>query len=164
EFDYVLINTEEADTNVMIRVKSGTSMPIDRAQRRATADKAAQQSMIDPLTYWEIMDESKAEKYAKRLMNYAIDPNSFMKEAEDKLFNRDAFVDIMLLKQGNQPPFRENLPKEYFDYLNKYALSGDLDNPTIAPETREAIMAFIDMQLARGQQMLGLAETQLPTE
>ncbi len=162
-FDYILINTANLDTNVLIRVKSGTSMPVDRAQRRATADKAAQQKMIDPLTYWEIMDEGNAEKYAKRLMEYTTDPAAYMKESEDEIFNRDAFVDIELIKQGAQPPFREDLPKEYFDYLNHYVLSGDLDNPQIDPTIKDAITQFIDAQLARGQKMLGMLETQLPT-
>jgi hypothetical protein len=163
EFDYVMINTQELDTKVKIRVKSGTSMPIDRPQRRATADKAAERMMIDPLTYWEIMDEANAQKYAKRLMEYKADPAAFMKETEDAVFNRDAFVDIQTIKDGGQPQFREDLPKEYFDHLNKYVLSGDLESPDIDIATKQAISAFIDAQLLRGQQMLGMAETQLPT-
>lgn len=162
-FDYILMNSEELDTSIQVQVKAGTSMPIDRAQRRATADKAAQMQMIDPLSYWEIMDEGNAEKYAKRLVEFTTDPGSFLKSTDDELFNRDAFVDIELIKNGAQPPFREDLPKEYFDHLNKYVLSGDLDNPTIAPEIKDAITQFIDMQLARGQKMLGMAQTQLPT-
>ena len=163
EFDYIMINTQELDTKIKIRVKAGTSMPIDRAQRRATADKAAQQGMIDPLSFWEIMDEGNAEKYAKRLMDYQTDPASFMKDTEEDTFNRDAFVDIQIIKSGGQPPFREDLPKDYFDYLNKYVLSGDLDNPTLDPMVRDTITQFIDAQLLRGQKMLGMAETQLPT-
>lgn len=163
EFDYVMINTAELDTQVKIRVKSGTSMPIDRPQRRATAKDAASIGMIDPLTYWEIMDESNAQKYAKRLMEYKADPMGFIKETEDGVFNRDAFVDIQILKQGGTPPFRDDLPKEYFDYLNKYVLSGDLENPAIDMGVKQMITSFIDAQLARGQKMLGMAETQLPT-
>ncbi len=164
EYDYVVIHSPSIQTKVKrIRVKSGTSMPIDRPQRRATADKAASYNMIDPLTYWEIMDEANAEKYAKRLVDYTNDPMSYMKDVDEGLFNRDAFVDIQLLKQGKQPVFRENLPKDYFDHLNKFILSGDLDSPTIDPMVKQSITQFIDIQLARGQRMLGLAETQLPT-
>lgn len=162
-FDYVMLNTEDLDTKVKIRVKSGTSMPIDRAQRRATADKAAQLSMIDPLSYWEIMDETNAQKYTKRLMEYTSDPVAYMKGSEEGIFSRDAFVDIQAIKQGSEPKFREELDQEYFDYLNQYVLSGDLDNPLIDMATRSAISSFIDTQLARGQKMLGMAETQLPT-
>lgn len=163
EYDYILMHTANLDTKIKIRVKSGTSMPIDRAQRRATADKASASGMIDPLSYWEIMDEGNAEKYAKRLVEYTIDPAKYMGGADEELFNRDAFVDIEFIKNGIQPKFRDDLPKEYFDYLNKYVLSGDLDNPTIAPEIKDMIMQFIDVQLARGQKMLGIAETQMPT-
>lgn len=164
EYDYVIIHTPNIKTEVKkIRVKSGTSMPIDRSQRRAVADKAATYKMIDPLTYWEIMDEGNAEKYAKRLVEYTADPASYMKETDEGVFNRDAFVDIELIKNGTQPPFREDLPKDYFDHLNKYILSGNLDSPTIDPMIKQSITQFIDTQLARGQRMLGLAETQLPT-
>lgn len=163
EFDYVLMNSSQLDPKVMIRVKSGTSMPVDRPQRRAVAQDAAKNGLIDPLTYWEIMDEPNAQKYAKRVMDYKANPTGFIHDAEEEVFNRDAFVDIELIKNGAQPPFREDLPKDYFDYLNKYILSGDLDNPTIDPAIKNTIVQFIDAQLARGQRMLGLLETQLPT-
>jgi hypothetical protein len=163
QFDYIVMHSDDLDTEAEIRVKSGTSMPIDNPQRRATADKAASQAMIDPLTYWEIMDEPNAEKYAKRLVDYTADPPSFLKDTQEEIFNRDAYTDIELLKHSKQPDYRDDLPKEYFDYLNQYILSGDLENPNIALETRQVISQFIDIQLARGQKMLGMAETQLPT-
>lgn len=163
KFDYLIMNTAELDTNAEIRVKAGTSMPIDNPQRRATADKAATQQMIDPLTYWEIMDEPNAQKYAKRLVDWTADPASFLKDTQEELFNRDAYVDIELLKHGATPPYRDDLDKEYFDYLNQYILSGDLESPNIDPAVAQSISQFIDTQLARGQKMLGMAETQLPT-
>ena len=164
EFDYVVLHTADIAKLVKkIRVKAGTSMPIDKSQRRAVADKAATYNMIDPLTYWEIMDEGNAEKYAKRLVKYTTDPATFMQEVDDGVFSRDAFVDIQLIKNGVQPKFREDLNKEYFDHLNKYILSGNLDNPTLDPMVAQSISQFIDIQLARGQKMLGLAETQMPT-
>jgi hypothetical protein len=138
-------------------------MPIDRPQRRATADKAAERNMIDPLTYWEIMDEANAQKYAKRLMEYQADPLAFMKETEDGVFNRDAFVDIQIIKQGGTPPFREDLPRDYFDYLNQFILRGNLEAPDLDMTVKQTLSTFIDTQLARGQQMLGMEETQLPT-
>lgn len=163
QFDYIVMHSDDLDTDAEIRVKSGTSMPIDNPQRRATANAAAGSDMIDPLTYWEIMDEPNAQRNAKRLVDYTTDPASFLKDTEDELFNRDAYTDIELLKHAKQPDYRDDLPKEYFDYLNQYILSGDLENPNIALETRQVISQFIDIQLQRGQKMLGMAETQLPT-
>lgn len=163
-FDYIIMNTSTLDTNAEIRVKSGTSMPIDKPQRRATADAAANKAMIDPLTYWEIMDEPNAQKYAKRMADWTNNPAAFLADAKDELFNRDAYVDIEIIKQGGTPDFRDDLEQEYFDYLNQYVLSGDLENPQIELTTRQAISQFIDQQLARAQKKLGMAETQLPTE
>lgn len=163
EYDYLIMHSEQLDTNAEIRVKSGTSMPVDNPQRRATADKASQQAMIDPLTYWEIMDKPNAQKIAKRVVEYTQDPAGFMKDVEEEVFNRDAYVDIELIKLGQQPPYRDDLPKEYFDYLNQIVVSGDLENPKIDLATRQQISQFIDIQLARAQKMLGMAETQLPT-
>lgn len=165
QFDYIIMNTESLDTNAEIQVKSGTSMPIDNAQRRATADAASQRAMIDPLTYWEIMDEPNAEKYAKRVVEFTADPMALIKDADEQVFDRDAYVDIQIVKSGGQPPYREELPKQYFDYLNKFALSGATapENPNLDQATKEALVAFINQQLVRGQQMLGIAETQLPT-
>jgi hypothetical protein len=163
EFDYIIMNTSSLDTNAEIRVKAGTSMPIDKSQRRATAKESANMKMIDPLSYWEIMDEPNAQKYAKRLMDFMADPKAFLSDTEEEIFNRDAYVDIEMIKQKQVPPFRDDLDKSYFDYLNKYVLSGDLESPKIDAEVKQAISSFIDIQLARGQKMLGMAETQLPT-
>jgi len=163
EFDYVIMHTDELDVNAEMQIKAGTSMPIDNPQRRATADKAAASMMIDPLTYWEIMDEPNAQKYAKRVADWTANPTGFLQDTQEEVFDRDAYVDIQMLKAGQQPPYRDELSKEYFDYLNHYVLSGDLENPNIDIMTRQVISQFIDIQLARGQKMLGMAETQLPT-
>lgn len=163
EFDFVVMHTDELDTKCKIRIKSGTCMPIDNPQRRATADKAASQAMIDPLTYWEIMDAPNAQKYAKRVTDYIANPPGFLSDINEEVFDRFAYTDIQYLKLGKNPPYRDELDKSYFDYLNKYVLSGDLENPKIPEPTRQAISQFIDMQLLRGQKMLGMAETQLPT-
>jgi hypothetical protein len=167
EFDYVIMHTNELDVDAEIGVVGGTSMPIDNEQRRATADKAAQQAMIDPLSYWQIMDEGHAEEVAKRTITWlkSTDPTEIIKDMTDDEFDRDAYVDIDSIRHGNTPEYRENLEKCYFDYLNKFALSGALDpeNPKMDMETKQRIADFINAQLVRGSKMLGMAETQLPT-
>jgi hypothetical protein len=163
EFDYVIMHTDSLDTNAEISVSNGSSMPIDTSQLRATADKAASQQMIDPLTYWEIMDQPNAQKYAKRLADFTSDPASFLKDVTEEVFDRDAYVDIETIKRGEQPNYRDHLNISYFEYLNKVLQSGELDNPTMDPATKQLITDFVAIQLQRAQQMLGLAETQLPT-
>jgi hypothetical protein len=163
QFDYLIMNSDNLDTNAEIRVKAGTSMPIDKSQQRATADKAATQKMISPLDYWEIMDQPNAQKRAKNLMDFMADPVAFLKDVQEDVFSRDAYVDIELIKLGQTPPFREDLEKSYFDYLNQYALSGALDSPKLDPETKQMLMDFMNIQLQRGQKKVGMLETQLPT-
>lgn len=164
EFDYIILNTEQLDTKAMIRIKSGTSMPIDNAQRRATAKESANMKMIDPLSYWEIMDQPNAQKYSKRLMDFMADPAAFLGDVDEELFDRDAYSDIELIKQGKMPDYRKDLSKKYFDYLNQWIQKGGMDDPELAEEIKQSMMMFIDNQLLRGQKMLGMAETQLPTE
>lgn len=160
EFDYILIHTADLDPKAGIHVKAGSSMPIDRPQRRATADKAAQQGMIDPLSYWEIMDEANAQKYAKRFMDYKINPAKYFGDTDEDTFDRDAFVDINTIKQGGKPQFRDDLPEQYFAYLNSYVLSGDFTNPTIEPSVKDALKNFIQIQLERGKQQYAQLVTQ----
>jgi hypothetical protein len=141
-------------------------MPQDNEQRRATANAAAGQAMIDPFSYWKIMDESRAEEIAGRtIAYYKGDPNEIVKDMSDELFNRDAYVDLDTIKHGGSPEWREELDEDYFSYLNKFALSGalDPDNPKLDMDTKQRIASFINAQLARGSKMLGLQETQIPT-
>lgn len=163
EFDAIVMSSSEMDTKCKIRVKGGTSMPIDNQERLKMADDASQRTMIDPLTYWEIVDRPNAQKYAKRVMDYLQNPQGFMGDVDEEVFNRDAYTDIWMLKRGKQPPYRDDLTKNYFDYLNQYVLSGDLENPKVPPSLASTISQFINIQLVRGQKMLGMAETQLPT-
>lgn len=165
EFDYVIMRSDSIDTEAEISVKGGSSLPIDRPQLRATAKQAAADKMIDPRSYWEIMDQPNAEKYASRLVKYGKDPTAIISDIAEDAFNRDAQVDIETVIRGGSPPFRENLDTDYFDHLNRYAQSGALDpeNPNMPLEVKQALVAFINAQLARGTRMLGMAETQLPT-
>jgi hypothetical protein len=165
EFDYVIMRSDSIDTEAEISVKGGSSLPIDRPQLRATAKQAAADKMIDPRSYWEIMDQPNAEKYASRLVKYGQDPTAIISDIAEEAFNRDADVDIETVIRGGSPPYRENLTPDYFDHLKRYAMSGclDLENPNMAMEVKQALVQFINAQLARGVRMLGMAETQLPT-
>lgn len=162
EFDYVIINTDKLDTQAKIRAKSGTSMPVDRSQRRAVAQDASAKGMIDPLTYWETMDAPNAQKFTKRLMDYKLNPYGYLQEDDgEEMFDRDAYVDIELMKNGATPPFRTNLSQNYYAYLNQYVLSGDLVDPTIPQQVKAAITQFIQQQLVRGQQQFAQLQTQV---
>lgn len=163
EYDTIIMSSSDLDTKCKVRVKGGTSMPVDNNSRRATASVASQQAMIDPLTFWEIMDRPNAQKYAKRVADWTNDPQGFMADVNEEVFDRDGYTDIWMLKHNEQPPYRDDLTKNYFDYLNQYVLSGDLESPKIPPSTASTISQFIDIQLQRAQKMLGMAETQLPT-
>jgi hypothetical protein len=163
EFDVIIMNSDDLDTKALINVKAGTSMPIDKAQRRATADKAAQMNMIDPFTYWKIMDEPNAQENARRIAEWTADPAGFMSDVNKEVFNREAYSDIQKLKRGEQPEYRETLEPEYFAYLADWIKRGNLNSPLINPIIKEVIRRFVEEQLVRGGLLTQLAETQLPT-
>lgn len=126
KFVSLAISSEEIAKNVdiQISVKAGTNLPIDRAQRVATAMELMKMNKIGTLTAYKILgifDDPEAA-YKEFILEQTA-PQEALAEVDKKLFDREAHEDLMVAIGGEDPEEREDVGPEYLQYLNDWLLT-----------------------------------------
>lgn len=123
KFVSIAISNQEVADNVGIQigVKAGTSLPIDRSQRRATVMQLLQINKIGTLTAYKTLDlfDDPEAAYKEYLLE-TVDPPSALQEVDKQVFDRDAFQDLMQVIAGEVPEEREDVDEEYGQYLQNW--------------------------------------------
>ncbi len=109
--------------DIEIDVAAGTSLPIDRAQKKQIIMKLLDASKIGTLTaYKELGIFDDPEQAFKEYVMEQTNPDALVQEAEAKVFDRDAQEDLAVVIKGDVPDERDDLPETYLAYLNEFML------------------------------------------
>jgi hypothetical protein len=153
KYDFIVMNSDNMDTNVRISVEGGSTLPSDKKDLRSLITDAANANRIDDLSFWEGTIYGKLpdpETIVARLQKQLNDPAGFMQDIEKELFNREANTDIAILIDGKDPEARDEYGQAYLEYFNKFIMGNKyLDLP---PEVQERIkmhLATVGMSAAR---------------
>jgi len=123
KFVSIAISNAEISKNVGIQigVKAGTSLPIDRSQRRATVMELLKMNKVGTLTAYKTLDIfDDPEAAYKEYITEMNDPAAAMQEVDKQVFSREAFQDLQLVIAGEVPEEREDIGEEYGKYLTDY--------------------------------------------
>lgn len=126
KFVSLAVSQEQIAKNlgIKIAVKAGTSLPIDRAQKRATIMELLKGNKIGTLTaYKELGLFEDPEAAFKEYLLEQSDPRSLLSEVDKRVFDRDANEDLQLVIAGKVPEERDELSEEYVNHLNEYLLT-----------------------------------------
>lgn len=109
------------NVGIEINVKAGTSLPIDRAQKRATVMELIKANKIGTLTAYKELDifEDPEAAYKEYLLE-TVDPATSLQEVDKNKFNREANEDLQLVIGGKEPEEREDINEEYGAYLQEW--------------------------------------------
>lgn len=148
KFVSIAISQEDIAKNIGIQidVKAGTSLPIDRAQRRATIMKLLEINRVGTLTaYKELGVFEDPEAAYKEFMLEQADPAASLEDVDKQVFNREANEDLQLVIANKQPEEREDLEDEYIAYLTEWLLKDKyklLQEKN--PEAANRVSSFVD--------------------
>jgi len=126
KFVSVVISQADIAKNlgIQINVKAGTSLPIDRAQKRAIIMELLKLNRVGTLTaYKELNIFDDPEAVYKEFVLEQLDPQSSIDEVDKNKFNREANEDLQLVIGGKEPEEREDIEDEYVAYLNDWLLT-----------------------------------------
>lgn len=174
KFVSLVISSEDIAKNlgIQISVKAGTSLPIDRAQRRATIMKLLERNKVSTLVaYKELGIFDDPEAAYKQWVLEINDPASSLADVDKQVFSREASEDIQLVLGNQEPEEREDLENDYIQYLNDWLLTDKFRLLQIKnPEAAARLSQFVDAILQKAQrkldkmQMQPAAPDQVPPE
>ncbi len=138
---------------IHISVRAGTSLPLDRAQRRATVMELLKLNKVGTLTaYKELGVFDDPDEAYKQYVMEQLDPKASLDEVDKQVFDREANEDIQIVLAGGMPDEREDISPEYINYLNEWLLT---DKFKLLQEKKASSAArlsqFIDGILVKAQ-------------
>lgn len=120
KYDFIMLSGDTIDTNVKISVQTDSTLPLDKASIRATAESLLTSNKIDYLTAMEDMGMPDPEVRTERFMRSQIDPIGYMNSVVQSQDNDDAEMDINLLIAGRQPVERDTYDENYLNFFNNF--------------------------------------------
>jgi hypothetical protein len=145
KFISVTINQKRLGENlgIEIGVVSGTSLPIDRASKKATIMELAKMNKIGTLTmYKELGIFDDPEQAFAEFVKEQTDAAGLVAEEESRIFDRDAQEDLSVVIGGKIPEERDDLPDSYLAYLNEYLLKDSFK--FLTTEEKARVSQYID--------------------
>lgn len=162
KYDFIVMNTDNMDTNVKISVESGSTMPTNKKEIRDIVVQAANANKVDDLTFWEALQYGKLpdpETIVERTQKQLNDPASFLNDVEKQKFNREAAVDIVMINSGKEPPVRDEYGQAYLEYMNMFIMGNKFI--ALEPDIQEALKIHLAAAGATAARTANLQSTQV---
>jgi len=164
KFVSIAITNAEIAKNIglEINVKAGTSLPIDRAQKRATVMKLVEIGKVGTLTaYKELGIFDDPEAAYKEYVTEQVDPAASISEVDKKVFSREAYQDLLTVLAGKKPEEREDINEDYINFLTNWLLTDKyMILQQSKPEAAAKISEFVDGVIAKAQRKLDKMQLQ----
>lgn len=157
-FVSIVVNQEKIAKNlgIQISVKAGTSLPVDRAQRRATVLKLLELNKISTIVAYKELDlfDDPEDAY-KQFTLETVDPAASLEDVDKKVYSREAEEDLYTVIGGKVPEEREDIGDEYIQYLNDWLLTDKY--MLLQAEDEEAaakVSIFVDSVIAKASRKM----------
>lgn len=148
------------NAGIEIDVEEGSSLPVDRGQRRAVLVKLLELNKIGTLKAYRELGIDEPEEAFKEYMQEQTDPATLMAKVDKDVADRDAEEDLYIVIAGKVPAERDDITPEYVTYLNNWLLTEKYSQLT--PHQQQAVSAFVQMVVAKAQLKLAKMATQAP--
>ena len=161
QFDNVVLRGDIIKDGNDVRVKSGSSLPLDKESEKNLYMTLADKGLIDPLTLMEELGVQDPKDKLERLVMWQLDPASLLSNVDKEKWDRDAFMDIQILNRDVVAPPAEEVTEEHLAYHNEYLKTGVFRNQKNS--VKEKHINHIALEAEELRRTLLLEETQMPT-
>lgn len=161
-FEHLVISQTKIakNTGIKIKIKSGSSLPVDRSQRLAAMYELAKLNRIGTLRlYKEIGIDSPEEAYKEFLQEHLL-PFGDLSKMDSDIVSREAEEDLQMVIGGKMPNDREDMDDDYINYLNEYLLTNKYEMLPQATQIR--VTKFIATIIALAKRKALKLSTQQP--
>lgn len=160
QFESIVLTQAKVRDNlgIRIRIKAGTSLPIDRAQKRQVAIQLMTAKRIGTLRLYKELGLEKPEDAYHEYLQENLLPFASMNEAEKSADSREAEADLAVVIGGKVPEEREDIDQDYITYLNEYLMTNKYHQLPQAAQAR--VSQFVAEVIAQAQRKALKLQTQ----
>lgn len=162
QFDTVVMKADNIEDGIDVKVKVGSTLPIDKAALRKISMELVGAGLGDPMSLYEDLGLPNARKRMERLLKWKMDPASFADDVRKEKFERDAFMDIQILNRGKMAEPRKGITPEHLEYHTEYMMGREYREAK--DEVKQMHVDHVSMETEDLRQTADLRATQLPTD
>lgn len=164
QFEHLVISQEKIAKNlgIKIKVKAGSSLPVDRSQKIAQAVKLMENKRIGTLRLYKELGVENPEEAYKEYLREMLNPAGEIAEMDDQIYSREADEDLQLVIGGKQPDEREDITEDYIQHLNDFLMTQRYEQLPEAAQQR--VSQYVADIVAQAQRKLLKMMTQEPIQ
>lgn len=153
---------------IEINVKSSSSLPVDRAQKRATVIELVKAGKVSTLVaYKELGVFDNPEEAYKQYLQEQIQPFMALQNTDKVVKSREAEDDLQAVIGGETPKERDDVTDDYLQHLNEYLLTNkyhqlQAKDAQAARRVAKFIQSVIDMAKLKMAKLQSQQDTSNP--
>lgn len=151
QFEHLVISQSKIakNTGIKIKIKSGSSLPVDRSQKMAQAIELARMNRIGTKRLYKELGLAEPEEAYKEYLREHLLPFGEMQDQDIAIFSREADEDLQEVIGGKMPKDREDITNDYVQHLNEFLLTQKYEQLSTAEQAR--VSKFIAGIIAQAQ-------------
>lgn len=154
--------TLRRNLGIQIGVQAGSSLPVDRAQKRATILEMLKANKVSVLlAYKELGIFDDPDKAYSQFVMESLSPQQTLATLNKTIQSREAEQDLQAVIAGRKPVDREDIDHDYLKHLNDYLLTNKYH--MLKPGQQQRVSQFVQEVLGQAQLKVAKSLDQQPT-
>lgn len=158
-YDFVVMNRSKIEDGIKVRVKAGSTLPMDKERMEQVALKLAEMGKISLLSLYEFLDVPNPGKHVERVLKEQIDPVTIVEDIRNDDQDANAVEDYELTKAGQIAPPRDDVDPQHIKTHQKQLLSNDFQAWPV--QLQESLKQHIQTELEKAKLMNGITDEEL---
>lgn len=155
----VMMNREDIEDGILIRVKAGSTVPMDKTRLQQVALELAKMGKISLLSLYEFLDVPNPGKHVERVIKEQVDSVSVVEDIRNDESDGNAVEDYEIIKAGQEAPPRDDPDPRHIKTHQKQLLSEDFKMWPV--ENQEMLKIHIQAELDKAKMLMGITDEEL---
>jgi hypothetical protein len=158
-YDYVAMNRSKIEDGVKVRVKAGSTLPMNKQRMEKVALELAGMGKISLLSLYELLDVPNPGKHVERVLKEQIDPVATIEDIRNDEQDANAVEDYDLIKNGQTAKPRDDVDPRHIKTHQRQLYSNDFFS--WPPERQDALRIHIQTEVDKYKMLHGITDEQL---
>jgi len=158
-FVSVALSRYDIEDGINIRVKAGSTVPMDKGRLEQVALQLAKMGKISLLSLYEFLDIPNPGKHVERVIKEQVDSVSIVEDIRNDESDGNAVEDYELIKAGQEAAPRDDVDPRHIKTHQKQLLSNDFKMWPV--ERQEMLKMHIQEELEKAKMLNGITDEEL---
>jgi hypothetical protein len=158
-YNFVALNRSKIEDGVKVRIKPGSTVPMDKGRLSAVGLQLAEMGKISLLSLYEFLDVPNPGKHVERVLKEQIDPTVTIEDIRNDDQDANAAEDYDSIKAGQEVPPRDDPDTHHIKTHQQQLLSNDFMEWPV--QNQEMFKAHIEAEIQKAKLLNGITDEEL---